>query len=85
MHRYFLKRKYGMSSEQFQRVLEAQAHRCAICRSPFEGTLRPCVDHDHATGEVRWLLCGGCNLGIGNFREDPVRLRAAAAMLEARK
>jgi len=40
------------------------------------------VDHDHETGEVRGLVCVGCNSGIGHMGDDPQRLRSAAQYLE---
>jgi predicted nucleic acid-binding Zn ribbon protein len=76
---------YGITAEQFAAMLEEQNNLCAICRSPEwpgKGS-RPHVDHDHATGKVRGLLCGKCNVALGNMHDDPVRLRAAAAYVEA--
>jgi hypothetical protein len=76
---------YGVTPDQYEQMMLGQDGRCAICRSeewPGKGN-RPHVDHDHATGKVRGLLCGKCNVGLGNLDDDPARLRAAAAYLEA--
>lgn len=53
---------------------------CESCGDPFMGT--PHVDHDHSTGRARGYLCLGCNTGLGNFKDDPVRLAAAIAYLQ---
>ncbi len=73
---------YGLAPAELAALLE-QHGTCAICRLPTWGKRGPQVDHDHATGKVRGVLCINCNNGLGRFKDDPARLRAAAAYLEA--
>jgi recombination endonuclease VII len=76
--RQHYRKKYGLTPEQVQAMFVAQGDRCAIC-----GRLEALgVDHHHGTGEIRGLLCRGCNQGLGNFRENPDALRRAAAYLQ---
>lgn len=85
--RDLLRRRYGLTLEQYQEMLARQGGRCAICGSPPDPTgvkaaSRLHVDHDHVTGANRELLCGRCNQGVGFFRDDPAILRAAAEYIE---
>ncbi len=76
---YHLKRRYGrITAEEADTMLAAQGGLCAICR----GAPAAHVDHDHQTGRVRQMLCLGCNGGLGQFRDDPAALRAAAGYVE---
>lgn len=79
-----LRRCYGTTTIDYDRMLAAQFGVCAVCATdtPGRGHEHFSVDHDHSTGEVRGLLCFGCNVGLGHFGDDPARLRAAAAYLE---
>ena len=62
---YYLKRKYGITEEQYDYLLRKQEFRCGVCGRPSVGfKSRLCVDHDHSTGEVRGLLCNYCNRRI---------------------
>ena len=72
-------RRYGLTWQTYQAILARQGQACAIC-----GTAeRPlCIDHCHASGKVRGLLCGPCNRGLGCYRDGPNLLRAAAAYLD---
>lgn len=75
---------YGLTPERYVEMLEEQGGVCAICGTdewPGKDN-RPHVDHDHSTGRVRGILCSHCNHGLGKFRDDPKRLRAAAEYLE---
>lgn len=74
-------RSWGMTEVQYDALVAAQDGRCAVCRRGTVKTL--CVDHDHATGQVRGLCCQDCNLGMGQLGDDPDRLERAAAYLRA--
>ncbi len=74
-------RAYDLTREEFEVLRAALDDRCAICRVTFTAT--PHIDHDHATGRVRGLLCRRCNTGLGLFRDDPARLREAIRYLDA--
>ncbi len=75
---YHLRRRYGITAEEADAMLAAQGGLCAVCRTAPAAH----VDHDHDTGRVRQLLCFNCNGGLGQFRDDPVVLRAAASYVE---
>jgi predicted nucleic acid-binding Zn ribbon protein len=75
-------RLHGVSREAFDSMLDSQAGKCAICGTSTWPGKGPHVDHDHATGALRGILCHDCNLGLGNFKDDLARLRAAAEYLE---
>lgn len=55
---------YGIDVSTFERHLHEQDGRCGLCRQNMKS---PCIDHDHATGEVRGLLCHRCNLILGQI------------------
>jgi CRISPR/Cas system-associated protein Cas10 (large subunit of type III CRISPR-Cas system) len=83
-HNGYLLRTYGISLAEYEALFEAQGNVCAICRETCnrKTTTRLCVDHDHATGMVRGLLCFQCNVGLGKFKEDVQRLKSAIEYLE---
>ena len=63
-----LKRKYGLTEEQYEVMVQEQRGECYICH---ESPERLYVDHCHATGRTRKLLCNRCNAALGMVREDP--------------
>lgn len=83
-----LKKRYGITLQDYQRMAETQNHRCAICGELETGTdkqgvpRRMPVDHCHATGKIRELLCSACNKALGGFRDRPDLLRKAAEYVE---
>jgi hypothetical protein len=74
-----LGRTYGLSREEHRRLLEAQNGVCAVCKLPSRRAL--CVDHCHATRQVRGLLCDKCNTALGLLGDDVRRMLAAVAYL----
>jgi len=63
---YALGGRYGITLQQYERILVAQGGRCACCGAASNRNgKRLFVDHDHETGAVRGLLCLKCNAGIG--------------------
>jgi hypothetical protein len=79
-----LKYKFGISADEYDAMFAKQGSRCALCyttENQAEGKSMP-VDHDHATGFVRAILCYSCNISLGKFRDDPALLRKAADYVE---
>ncbi len=78
-----LKTNYGLTQEDFDRMMAKQGGVCAVCRQPpnSERFKYLSVDHDHGTGKVRELLCTRCNMMIGQAKENPAVLIAAAEYL----
>ena len=68
--------------KHYPALFEAQGGRCAICGTHESKVGRKLhVDHDHETEVIRELLCGSCNMGLGNFKDDPERLAKAIEYL----
>ncbi len=72
---------FGLTEADFDRMLRAQHGVCAICKRPErkKNYKTLCIDHAHATGVVRGLLCAACNTGLGMFQDSPELLQSAAA------
>lgn len=67
-----LKRRYGITLDDYDKMLKLQDGKCAICGTSelAKGKSRFAVDHCHSTGKVRGLLCTNCNSGIGKLQDD---------------
>jgi hypothetical protein len=86
-----IKKRFGLTPEEFNQLYLKQGGVCAICKRPevkrdVKGNIRMlAVDHDHACcptkktcGKcIRGLLCDACNLAIGAMQDDPLRLQSA--------
>lgn len=73
-------RRYGVTPGDYWIAWARFDGLCAICRNPERSSMLV-VDHNHATGEVRGLLCSRCNTGIGLLGDSPDFLSRAAAYL----
>jgi hypothetical protein len=60
--------RYGLTTEDYETLLERQKGLCCICEKSFHKNLY--VDHNHLTGKVRGLLCARCNTGVGFYEKD---------------
>ena len=81
----WLRRKYGISIQEYDDLFARQGFACAICKTttPIRTKHGWHVDHDHSKKKgdpdfVRGILCHHCNTGAGGFRDDPVLMFAAA-------
>lgn len=77
-----LMRNYNITIEEYNKLLEEQEGKCAICDKLM---VEPHLDHDHSTGKIRALLCQQCNMGIGMFGDDPDLVVKAAAYLKSKR
>lgn len=79
-----LRADYGISLEQYREMVAAANGLCEACgQRPYvrHGRVTLHVDHDHATGAVRGLLCQPCNLALGHLGDDLDRIERLAAYL----
>lgn len=65
-----LVKRYGITLEQKEAMIESQNGLCAICHNPFTKTNKPCVDHCHETKVIRGILCIGCNRALGRLGDS---------------
>ena len=85
--KYQLRRRYGLTPEQYEAKLADQNGVCMICGQPpnpegVRAASRLHQDHDHATGRNRDLICLNCNRGIGYLKDNPDLLRVVAEYIE---
>lgn len=76
-----LKKRYGITLEEYEARLESQGGVCASCGEPPQNGKRLDVDHCHSTKRVRGLLCGPCNRALGHVRDEIRRLECLVEYL----
>lgn len=78
-----LNRDFGISLDQYNKMLQDQSSKCKICNVSQDETPKNfAVDHCHLTNKIRGLLCQNCNLGIGYFRDNHEILNKALKYLK---
>lgn len=80
--RLHLKKKYGITPEDYDALLSSQSGRCAACGQEPRPPTRFHLDHDHATGKIRGILCHHCNNALGFTGDSLERLRLLVAYME---
>lgn len=76
------KTRYGITESKYDEMLKSQGFKCAICNAPEDlNEKRMHVDHCHATGKVRGILCFRCNTGLGNFQDNSSNMIQAMSYL----
>ena len=83
-----IKRRYGITKDEWHWMLKEQYGKCKICNREMEielgtgnNSIGCHVDHCHETGTVRGLLCNSCNKGLGLFKDDVSALQSAIIYL----
>lgn len=69
-HESRVQKVYGLGDGDYDRLYEGQGGACAICQRAYGKSKRLAVDHDHATGDVRGLLCSPCNSMLAHARDS---------------
>jgi hypothetical protein len=75
-------KQHGMTLDQYDAMVVEQDGRCATCFKALEGGSKQHLDHCHASGVVRAILCDTCNRALGYAQDDPTILRAMADYIE---
>ncbi len=79
-----IKHKFGVTRDAWEELFAAQGERCAVCGANDVDTKRFWqIDHCHATGAVRGILCAHCNAMLGRARDNPDILIAGANYLKS--
>ena len=83
-----IKRKHGITLEEYMRRLERQNYECSICHKVIQlqrGLAQAQLDHDHQSGVLRDFLCLRCNLALGGFEDSILVLESAVNYLKRHK
>lgn len=86
-----LRDRYGLTMEEYEQKVRQQGNRCAVCRRPESAKAkdgkprRLSVDHDHATGATRGLVCVRCNLIVWALEDNHTTLPAIQSYIDTHR
>lgn len=75
-------RKYGLTLNEYEQILESQSNKCPVCEKTFRMKREIHVDHCHKTGKTRGIICESCNMGLGKFYDNIEYLENAIKYLK---
>ena len=75
-------KKYGIHRSDFDLLRAKQDNKCAICKGNLENNKKSHMDHCHASGKLRGVLCTKCNVGLGMFQDNMENLKSAVKYLK---
>lgn len=82
--KHWLTYRYGISIDEYENLFNLQNGVCLICHKPENRPNKKlAVDHDHATGKIRGLLCDKCNRALGYFDENIESMKEAIKYLQS--
>ena len=81
--RYQTCHRYGISTEEYEDLIESSGKSCPICNTLFDDSkYKRNIDHCHETGIVRGIICNHCNVALGWFKHDEDILRRAISWIK---
>jgi hypothetical protein len=82
---YNIKKRYGITQLDYDKMFVEQNGKCAICGSSEikrTNSKHFCIDHCHTTNKVRGLLCHDCNVILGKLKDSVDMCKSVIKYLE---
>lgn len=78
-------KNYGITSDQFDALVKIQDNKCSMCGVVFSDSNKPCLDHNHTTGERRGIICNRCNIAVSFLEINPRIYEQARSYLNVKR
>ena len=73
--------EYGITNADKQEMARQQGFKCRVCGNEFKNSRDMHIDHCHEEDQIRGILCSGCNVGLGHFKDNVASLMQAIMYL----